>query len=474
MNNKKKLISGFVAFNNGTIQDCYSAVRIKAKQPISGFCAQNTGHIKNSVFQGKLQSSKNTPKSGLCAQQKGRLEDCFWVRQADKPEEDPYTDWDLSLAGSDLEAEELPELLSRWDMAHTWHCEKGILALYNDDAAPIQYENVVEIHDEEDLLGFAISVNEGTVNGKTLFRLMQNIDLHGQEWTPIGVDPDTAFRGAFDGAGFCIKNFRVKTQKHPYAGLFGCIAKSAFVFNLTVDCILSGEGNYSGPICGQNCGTIHNCIARAQNNFSRYTGGFAGRNEGAISNSCALGNVSPVFLWWLPPAGIMLLAAILCFSLYLHADANPPQEVFPPVIIDPNAKPMPDDIKPPNHGETSSSNATFIMNAEMSMSTENYAGAIGLRCPSWSNCGFVVTVRVAGRDLNANGVAASDEFYTLYRSGLIKPGFGIEVITLGALPDGTRLPSGTYEFSVLFEFYNIETNEKSVIDSVAPLDVVIH
>ena len=47
------------------------------------------------------------------------------------------------------------------------------------------------------------------------------------------------------------------------------------------------------------------------------------------------------------------------------------------------------------------------------------------------------------------------------------------MITLGALPDGTRLPAGEYELSVLLEFYDIETNEKSAVNTVVPLEVTI-
>lgn len=63
------------------------------------------------------------------------------------------------------------------------------------------------------------------------------------------------------------------------------------------------------------------------------------------------------------------------------------------------------------------------MNAEMYVSTENYAGSAGLRCPSWSSRGFVATVRLTPEDQARLGYDGGD-FVTLYQSASSPPATG--------------------------------------------------
>ena len=75
---------------------------------------------------------------------------------------------------------------------------------------------------------FAKMVNDGTnyFEGVTV-KLGADIDLAGQEWTPIGsAVKDHGFMGNFDGNGYAIKNLAIKNialgaDGYAYAGLFG-------------------------------------------------------------------------------------------------------------------------------------------------------------------------------------------------------------------------------------------------------------
>ena len=479
--NKNKdmtLIGGFAAINKGVIQDCYSEMKLKGDYPISGFCAKNTGRIATSMFQGVLRKSKKNLRSGLCQQQKGTMEHCFWIAKKDSDKEaEKYTDWEFHALRKEFAAEEedQPEfvrtILDTWNFEKTWYQDDGKFQLYNVVKELPAYAKVIEITNADELRQMANTINTEKTSAKILYRLMDDIDLGGEQWAPIGPDPEGAFAAMFDGNGFCIKNFKVDSKKHPYAGFFGCTATSAFICNLTIDCVITHEGMYAGALAGQNRGCIHNCIARTQVAVAKYTGGFVGQNDGFITNSCVIGKVYYPILWWLPLGILGLLALLLCLCFIGLGDKEPPQEYFPPVIIDPNAVPTPDDIQPDD--TVGEKNATFIMNSEMEVKTNNYAGKIGLKCPSWSNRGFVATVRVTGSDLRKNGVSASEEYYVVYKSGLIKPGYGISVIVLDSLPNGTKLPAGDYTFSVMFEFYDMETNEKSVLNSTCPIEVKI-
>ena len=98
----------------------------------------------------------------------------------------------------------------------------------------------------EQLALLAKSINESDNNAyyNKHYKLTDNIDLGGREWDPIGCSATgkntfsgtRVFCGGFDGNGFTISNFKIKSPKKSYYysfGLFGCIS-GATVKNLGV------------------------------------------------------------------------------------------------------------------------------------------------------------------------------------------------------------------------------------------------
>lgn len=471
---QKKTLGGFAALNTGQITDCYSKVSLRqtAGAWAAGFCAENRGTLERCAAQGQVTGKGR--KSGFCLQQKRRLLQCLWLRGGQLEEAD-WSDWDTSLP----EEEVLPQALEGWDLETVWHLHDAgsapRLSLYEDTTPCPEGEAVVEIGDRQALLEFARQVNDGTAQPCTLYRLTADIDLEGRAWTPVGPDTNTPFEGCFDGNGHQIRNFVLHAGKHPFAGFFGCVGRGGMVRGLGVDCVLLGSGSSAAPLCASNEGEIVNCTAVFHGAPSRYTGGLAAQNSGKISRCAALGKIGrkAPLPWWLTALLLLLLCipAPLYFSLAAQAAG---QEIFAPVILDPNAVPIdPKAEVTPAPDEVTDTSASFIMNAEMYVSTDNYAGTIGLRCPTWSTRGFVATVRLTPEDQASIGYAGSGDYLTLYQSGLLAPGYGIEVITLGALPDGSRLPAGEYELSVLLEFYDTQTYEKSAVNTVVPLEVTV-
>ncbi len=143
-----------------------------------------------------------------------------------------------------------------------------------------------------------------SLNGKYI--LLNDIDLGGAEWTPIGTSDDP-FIGEFDGQGYAISNFKITPRV--YVGLFGYnegVIKNLGVENFTVNVSLSSgyRGNvYTGGLVGYNSGAITNSYATGEvgatststytfTSFYVYAGGLVGYNSGAITNSYATGNVS--------------------------------------------------------------------------------------------------------------------------------------------------------------------------------------
>ena len=59
------------------------------------------------------------------------------------------------------------------------------------------------------------------------YHLTSDIDLEGEEWTPIGDNAtnsyDSRFRGVFDGQGHVIRNLTI-TGERQYSGLFGYVS----------------------------------------------------------------------------------------------------------------------------------------------------------------------------------------------------------------------------------------------------------
>ena len=113
--------------------------------------------------------------------------------------------------------------------------------------------------------------------GKT-FVLTEDVELGGQEWTPIGTSANP-FKGTFDGQGHIIKNL-VVSGYNSNAGLFG-FTTDGEVKNLTVqDAKVSGRLNV-GVVAGQPYTTKYTNITvkgHIEVNGMAYVGGVGGKN----------------------------------------------------------------------------------------------------------------------------------------------------------------------------------------------------
>lgn len=134
------------------------------------------------------------------------------------------------------------------------------------------------------LAGLAANVNGGDrYNGK-YFRLDTNIDLMGQEWTPIG-NYNSPFGGTFDGNDKIITNMVISAAPSPNfgVGLFGnCDGVYVSRMVLKNARIAYREGSSSaGLICGVlKGGAVKNCrVEGAINTRNGYSGGIIGEIE---------------------------------------------------------------------------------------------------------------------------------------------------------------------------------------------------
>ena len=140
----------------------------------------------------------------------------------------------------------------------------------------------------DDLTLLASKVNEGINYKDTHFKLMSDIDMDDEDFTPIG-GQDRPFQGTFDGLYFTISNFNI--TYFSYSGVFGYIGQYGTVKNLRVaQCHISTDESYAGVIAARNDGTISSCesiesrISTLGSGQLKYFGGIAGyMGSGSIS-----------------------------------------------------------------------------------------------------------------------------------------------------------------------------------------------
>ena len=149
-----------------------------------------------------------------------------------------------------------------------------------------------------ELAYLAQRVNDGADIKDKYFVLSDNIDLAGENWTPIGTD-SKPFRGHFDGQGHVVKGLKVDMSNGSgeiYAGLFGCVYDGTIQnlgVGLSEDGIKAGSTDravFAGGIVGKITGssgaaTIRNCYVTGSGGVtitdygsggSAYAGGIAG------------------------------------------------------------------------------------------------------------------------------------------------------------------------------------------------------
>ena len=175
------------------------------------------------------------------------------------------------------------------------------------DSIASQYtEDVIVIKDSSELMGLSDIVNgvtaeaeitDTTFSGKTI-KLINDIDLAGHEWTPIGLSD--SFRGSVVGkeGGTSIKGLMI-TNLHAgsnlsntnYAGLFGSVEDASFS-NLNISGEISVNSTdysassiYAGAIAGyvQGGTSIENCTSDVRISIkSKYSqaGGIVGLVSG--------------------------------------------------------------------------------------------------------------------------------------------------------------------------------------------------
>ena len=134
-----------------------------------------------------------------------------------------------------------------------------------DELAAATSGTTVTIDSGKLLAALVQSVNGGNDYAGYTIKLTKNLDLNGNEWTPIGQKNGNKFKGTFDGQGYTVTGLKISEKKAAafdgYVAFFGA-TDSATIKNLTV--AGSVTGNDAAGIVGKGVNTtLENCHNKA-------------------------------------------------------------------------------------------------------------------------------------------------------------------------------------------------------------------
>ena len=146
------------------------------------------------------------------------------------------------------------------------------------------YAGYYAIADKEDLQAFAAKVNAGenAVNAV----LTADIDMTGEDWTPIG-DTNDGYTGTFDGNGHKISKLVCeRTGDKQVSGLFAQLKENSVVKNLGMeDGVFTSSTSTAGAVAAKsNLGKVINCWNSGKVTAHDYAGGIVGSSKGWIES----------------------------------------------------------------------------------------------------------------------------------------------------------------------------------------------
>ena len=163
-------------------------------------------------------------------------------------------------------------------------------------------EGLKWVSENVNTMEFYVNQSANIFDGKTVY-LVNDIDLGGAEWRPIGdyAFSRTSFNGIFDGQDYTISNFKVTepvrwTEKATEAsyGFFGNVKgtiKNLTIKNATVN---PEGGRYSAALVGRlhNGGHIENChVENSSVTILHWqVGGLVGQNNNGNISDCTVAN----------------------------------------------------------------------------------------------------------------------------------------------------------------------------------------
>ena len=491
-------IGGFVGINNGEIENSYSITKIKEKnkKTISGgFVAENSGTIKKSYSYGPISKISG----GFVGSDTGHTEEsCYFLHHEKEGSKtlEKITDNIRGQRLDEIQVNENVETLG-FDITNIWRFRGDEIPMefipekwiYNCE---VEERVVITIENAEELILLAEAINAGDKEKQNAYiKLEEDINLGGKEWIPIGDNRLNAFSGIFDGQGHVIKNFVMKNKKRENKGFFGFLKGE--VYNLSVDCKIK-KGLYIGGIAAHNDGIIGACSAVVNINTKQgIVGGLVGRNTGKVFHSYAAGRVFlfVIPIWFRLKGGLpLIIAGMIIGGLILGGD------IFKDDILSSFAEVPYDDDQVKIEGEVIAPNkdgnfVSFQFEKEIPVSIETGLCKFEFKNPGDSNHNIVVQMHFTdaqaervmgstGRSIEEQEKLESTPGYNkesyrtvIAESGSIRPGYQLQDLRLVEHVNGASLPPGKYNAVIYLMFYDIETNNRAMIESQLPVEIEV-
>ena len=186
--------------------------------------------------------------------------------------------------------------------ADVWDGTSGDLTTATDEAT-----KTVTVDSGKVLAALANKVNTGSSYDDYTIKLTKNLDLNGNEWTPIGQKNGNKFKGTFDGQGYVVTGLKISEAKEAafdgYVAFFGG-TDGATIKNLTVAGSVTGKE--AAGIVGKGVNTtLENCHNKATITAteSKAAGIVASLDKGTLKNCTNSGAITTKGAW--PAAGIV-------------------------------------------------------------------------------------------------------------------------------------------------------------------------
>ena len=333
VNSTSNYVGGFVGYNTGSIDKCYSAGSVSGNSFVGGLVGDDnsgvgttTNSFYNNELSGQTTSAGGTGLNTEQMQQVSTYADSTWdfmVENVNGTEDiwglnsnvnngHPFLSWQgyshtenvcgyiiPQGDGTEVNPYEITTLCDlKWLSKNSSVWDKYFIQTVDIDASETNTWNIGD-HDNnagtpDEAMGFSpigVSFSEaftGSYNGQGhiidalyINRTGQNIGLFGVLFNGGSID------------SLAIANVNI-TGNGVVGGLVGVSQNSGIITNSLCTGIVSGSGAYIGGLAGRNYNsTINNCYSLVSvNSTSNYVGGFVGYNTGSIDKCYSAGSVS--------------------------------------------------------------------------------------------------------------------------------------------------------------------------------------
>jgi hypothetical protein len=361
----------------------------------------------------------------------------------------------------------------------------------------------VSIRTADELFAFAAKVNSGDKEMAAAYvRLENDIDLSGKQWIPIGCESGRSFNGLFDGGGYIVRNFVIKSSKSKFIkarGFFGYLKGE--VYNLTADCYIKADDGVTAGGIAAFCekGVIGCCAAivniSCKSAICRINcGGIVGLNSGRIVQSYCAGKIGIIILPWWAGVPIPLLALLIYMLMFMSGTVIPEADagirIFPPPPTDPGIVRNEDEIaNPPRHSDHNF--VSFEFEHEVKVNLDSGECRFNFKNPGNSNHDIILILQMtdesAIRAMGSTGRLPEEQSklsgnpdydpknhrVNLAESGAIPAGYSLENLVLTRQPNGSILTPGRHPAIAFLILYDTENHSRAMLDTQLPVVLIV-